>query len=248
MVVISGFLIFFLIIVLIFVLSGIKQIMEYERAVKFTLGRFSGLVTPGLNVIVPIFQSIQRVDIRIKTVDVPKQDCITKDNVSVNVDAVAYYYVFDVKKAILDIEDFYYAVSQLAQTTMRDVVGEVTLDELLAQRDDISNKIRTIIDKASDAWGIKVERVELKHIELPQDMQRVMAREAEAEREKRGIIIKSEGEVIAAQNLSKAAATLGKNAGAMQLRTLQTINDISSDPAQKFIFFPAELTDILKRK
>ena len=236
------------VIIVVFILAGIKVIYEYERGIKFTLGRFSGLIGPGLNIIIPIFQSLQKVDVRVKTVDVPKQDCITKDNVSVNVDAVSYYYVFDVKKSILDVEDFYYAISQLSQTTMRDVVGEVTLDELLANRDAISNKIRTIIDKASDPWGLKVERVELKHIELPENMKRIMAREAEAEREKRGIIIKSEGEVIAAQNLSKAAKTLGINRGAMQLRTLQTINDIASDPSQKFIFFPAELTDFFKKK
>ncbi|MEC8339354.1 MAG: SPFH domain-containing protein, partial [Nanoarchaeota archaeon] len=186
-------------IIVIFILSGLKQIMEYERGLKFTLGRYSGDMTPGLNIVIPIFQSYERVDIRVKTVDVPKQDCITKDNVSVNVDAVTYYYVYDVKKSILDVEDFYYAISQLSQTTMRDVVGEVTLDELLANRDAISQKIKKIIDAGSDQWGIKVERVELKHVELPSGMQRMMAREAEAEREKRGIIIKSEGEVTAAQ-------------------------------------------------
>lgn len=241
------FVIIIFVVLVLFILSGIKQVYEYERGIKFTLGRFSSTMGPGLNIVVPIFQSYEKVDIRVKTVDVPKQDCITKDNVSVNVDAVSYYYVFDVKKSILDVEDFYYAVSQLAQTTMRDVIGEVTLDELLASRDQISLKIKNIIDAASDPWGLKVERVELKHIELPANMQRMMAREAEAEREKRGVIIKSEGEVIASNNLAKAALTLGKVPGAMQLRTLQTINDISSDPSQKFIFFPAELTEFFKR-
>lgn len=242
----EGFIIFAIVIIVLFILSGIKQIMEYERGLKFTLGRYSGDMTPGLNIVVPIFQSYHRVDIRVKTVDVPKQDCITKDNVSMNVDAVTYYYVSDVKKSILDVEDFYYAISQLSQTTMRDVVGEVTLDELLANRDSISEKIKTIIDKASDAWGLKVERVELKHIELPQDMQRIMAREAEAEREKRGIIIKSEGEVTASKNLAQAAMVLAKYPGAMQLRTLQTINDISSDPSAKFIFYPTEFGKLFK--
>jgi regulator of protease activity HflC (stomatin/prohibitin superfamily) len=237
----------FIFFVVIFVLSGIKQIMEYERGVKFTLGRYSSDMGPGLNIVVPILQSYERVDIRVKTVDVPKQDCITKDNVSVNVDAVAYYYVFDVKKAILDVEDFFYATSQLSQTTMRDVVGEVSLDELLANRDAISTKIKKIIDAGSDQWGIKVERVELKHVELPTSMQRMMAREAEAEREKRGIIIKSEGEVVASQNLAKASMVLSKYRGAMQLRNLQTINDISSDPSTKFIFFPMELGEIFKK-
>lgn len=243
-----GFIIFLVVAILIFILAGIRVIMEYERGVRFTLGRFTGLVGPGLNIIIPIFQTLQKVDIRIKTVDVPKQDCITKDNVSVNVDAVAYYYVFDVKKAILDVESYFYAISQLAQTTMRDVVGEVTLDELLANRDAISNKIRSIIDKASDPWGLKVDRVELKHIELPEDMKRIMAREAEAEREKRGIIIKSQGEIEAAENLSQAAVIMAKNPGAMTLRTLQTLNDISPDPSQKFIFFPTEFMEMFKGK
>ena len=243
----EGIFIFVIVIVVLFILSGIKIIFEYERGIKFTLGRFSSIMSPGLNVIIPIFQSYERVDIRVKTVDVPKQDCITKDNVSVNVDAVTYYYVFDVKKSILDVEDFYYAISQLSQTTMRDVVGEVTLDQLLANRDSISDKIRTIIDKASDSWGLRVDRVELKHIELPEDMKRIMAREAEAERERRGIIIKSEGEVQASQNLAKAASVLNKHPGAMQLRTLQTINDISSDASQKFIFLPSDLGGLFKR-
>lgn len=243
----EAFIVISVIILVIFVLSGIKQIMEYERGLKFTLGRYAADLGPGLNVIIPIFQSYERVDIRVKTIDVPKQDCITKDNVSVNVDAVTYYYVYDVKKSILDVEDFYYAISQLSQTTMRDVVGEVTLDELLANREAISNKIKNIIDKASDAWGLKVDRVELKHIELPEDMKRIMAREAEAEREKRGMIIKSEGEIITSQNLAKAASVMGKHPGSMQLRTLQTINDISSDPSEKFIFFPTEFVDMFKK-
>lgn len=244
---INTIIIFIVIIILLFVVSGIKVIYEYERGLRFTMGRYSGDMTPGLNVVVPIFQSYERVDIRVKTVDVPKQDCITKDNVSVNVDAVTYYYVFDVKKSILDVEDFYYAMSQLSQTTMRDVVGEVTLDELLANRDSISNRIREIIDKASDDWGLRVERVELKHIELPTDMKRIMAREAEAEREKRGIIIKSQGEIEASKNLAQAASLMAKTPGAMQLRTLQTINDISSDPSQKFVFFPMELGNMFKK-
>lgn len=240
-------LIFTVIIAFFFILLGIRIIMQYEIGLKFTLGRFTGMMNPGINLVVPIFQSSQKVDVRVKTIDIPKQDCITRDNVSVNVDAVTYYYVFDVKKAILDVEDFYYAISQLSQTTMRDVVGEVSLDELLANRDAISDKIRNIIDKASDAWGLKVDRVELKHIELPEDMKRIMAREAEAEREKRGMIIKAEGEVVAAQNLSKAAKTLA-GSGAMQLRALQTINDIAADPSQKFIFFPVELMNIVNKK
>ena len=236
------------IILFIFIMAGIKQVMQYEQGIKFTLGKFSGDVSPGLNIVVPIFQSYQKVDTRVKTVDIPKQDCITRDNVSVNVDAVTYYKVFDVKKAILDVEDFYYAISQLSQTTMRDVVGEVSLDELLTKRDQISDKIQTIIDRASDEWGLKVERVELKHIELPNDMKRIMAREAEAEREKRGTIIKSQGEIEAAKNLSYAAKLMAQAPGAMQLRTLQTINDIAPEASQKLIFFPTDLGNIFGKK
>jgi len=221
--------------------------MEYERGLKFTLGRYSGSMTPGLNIVIPILQSYQKVDIRIKTVDVPKQDCITKDNVSITVDAVAYYYVFDVKKSILDVEDFYYAMTQLSQTTMRNVVGEVTLDQLLTGRDRIALRIKEIIDKASDAWGLKVDKVELKRIDLPDNMKRTMAREAEAEREKRGVIIKSEGEIVASKNLAQAAAIMSKYPGTMQLRTLSTITDIAKDPSQKFIFFPTDFGSMFKK-
>ena len=243
----AEFLIIIGILVLVFILSGIKVIYEYEQGLRFTLGKYTGIMNPGLNIVIPIFQTYQKVDVRVKTIDVPKQDCITRDNVSVNVDAVTYYFVESVEKSILNVEDFYYAMSQLSQTTMRDVVGEVTLDELLAKRDQISDKIKLIIDKASDAWGLRVERVELKHVELPSDMKRIMAREAEAEREKRGVIIKSAGEVIAAKNLAAAAALMAKTPGAMQLRTLQTINDISADPSQKFIFFPTEFMSMMKK-
>ncbi len=243
----AEFLIIIGVLVLVFILSGIKVIYEYEQGLRFTLGKYTGLMQPGLNIVIPVFQTYQKVDTRVKTIDVPKQDCITRDNVSVNVDAVTYYYVENVEKSILNVEDFYYAMSQLSQTTMRDVVGEVSLDELLAKRDQISDKIKNIIDKASDSWGLKVERVELKHVELPSDMKRIMAREAEAEREKRGIIIKSSGEVEAAKNLSAAAALMAKSPGAMQLRTLQTLNDISADPSQKFIFFPTEFMSMMKK-
>ena len=234
--------------ILVYILSGIRVIYQYEKAIVFTFGKFSYKLNPGLKVVFPIIQTYEKVDTRVKTIDVPKQDCITKDNVSVNVDAVAYYFVFDIEKAILNVEDYFYAMDQLAQTTMRDIVGEVSLDELLTKRDEISNKIKSIIDKASDPWGIKVDRVELKHVELPQDMKRIMAREAEAEREKRGIIIKSEGEVVAAKNLAKAAEIIGKSKGGLQLRTLQTINDIAPESSQKFMFFPIEMMDFFKAK
>ena len=224
--------IFFLFIVLI----SIRQVNQYERGIKFLLGKYLKTVEPGWCIVWPIFQSMHKVDIRVKAVDVPDQDAITKDNVSVNVNAVLYYKVIAADKAFLEVEDFFYAVSQLAQTTMRDVVGSVSLDELLANRDQVSDKIQQIVDQATDPWGIKVSSVDLKHIELPKEMQRTIAKQAEAEREKRAVIIKAEGEVAAAENMAKAAQTLASSTGALHLRTLQSINDISSDASNTIVF------------
>jgi regulator of protease activity HflC (stomatin/prohibitin superfamily) len=218
------------------VLSGLKVVKEYERGVKFTLGKFSGIMSPGLRLVIPVLQTWQRVDIRVKAIDVPDQDAITKDNVSLKVNAVLYYKVSESKKAIIEVEHFGYAVSQLAQTTMRDVVGEVTLDELLSKRDAVSKRIREIVDKATDPWGIKVDSVELKHVELPEQLKRTIGKEAEAEREKRAVIIKAGGEVIAATNMAKAAKTLASAPGALHLRTLQAINDMSSDKSNTVVF------------
>jgi regulator of protease activity HflC (stomatin/prohibitin superfamily) len=217
-------------------IASIKQINEYERGVKFQLGKYISIMEPGWRIVIPIFQTYQKVDIRVKAVDVPDQDAITKDNVSVNVNAVLYYKVANAESAIIKVEYFDYAVSQLAQTTMRDVVGEVTLDELLSKRDTISDRIQEIVDRATDPWGIKIVSVDLKHIELPEDMKRVIAKQAEAEREKRAVIIKAEGEVIAADNMSKAAGILARSNGALHLRTLQSINDLSSDQSNTVIF------------
>ncbi len=225
-------------------LSSVRQINEYERGIKFTKGKFSSIMKPGWNLVLPIFQSFKKVDIRTKAVDVPEQDAITKDNVSVRINAVIYYKIFDASKAILAVENFYYAVSQLAQTTMRNAVGEVELDELLSEREVISKKICEIIDKATDPWGIKVENVELKDVALPEEMKRVIARVAEAEREKRAVITKAEGEVEASENLKIAADNMAKNPVAVHLRTLETINDLSSDQSNTVIF--ALPLDILK--
>lgn len=233
-----------IVVVIAIVLISIKQIDEYERGIKFSFGKFSKIMNPGWNIVLPIFQSFKKVDIRTKAVDVPEQDAITKDNVSVRINAVIYYKVFDASKAILAVENFYYAVSQLAQTTMRNAVGEVNLDELLSERETISNKICEIIDKATDPWGIKVENVELKDVALPEEMKRVIARVAEAEREKRAVITKAEGEVEASNNLAKAADTMSKNPISVHLRTLETINDLSSDQSNTVIF--ALPIDILK--
>ena len=214
----------------------IKQINQYERGVKFTMGRYQGIMQPGWRIVIPVFQTYQKVDMRVKAIDVPDQDAITRDNVSIKVNAVLYYKVVEAKLAIIEVEHYNYAVSQLAQTTMRDVVGEVELDELLIKRDEISKRIQSIVDEATDPWGVKVVAVELKHVELPEEMKRVIAKQAEAEREKRAVIIKAQGEVIAADNMSKAARILASANGALHLRTLQSINDLSSDQSNTVIF------------
>jgi len=232
-----------LIILIIFIiLISIKQINEYERGVLFGLGKFKKVLNPGWNLVFPIFQSFKKVDIRTKVADVPEQDAITKDNVSIRINAVIYYKIFDAAKSIIAVENFHFAVSQLAQTTMRNAVGSVSLDELLSERDKISAEICKIIDDATDPWGIKVENVELKDIKLPQEMERVIAKNAEAEREKKAVITKSQGEVEAAKNLSEAAEIMATTPGAMHLRTLSTLNDISSDQSNTIIFaLPVEV-------
>lgn len=218
------------------ILVSIKQINQYQRGIKFTLGKYSGMMQPGWRIVLPIVQSYQKVDIRTKAVDVPDQEAITKDNVSTRISAVIYYKVTDASKAVLEVEDFFFAVHQLAQTTMRNVVGEVELNELLANRDKIAQRIRDIVAETTGSWGLEVASVELKDIILPEDMKRTMAKQAEAEREKKATIINSEGEVIAAQNLSKAAETMSKSPGALHLRTLNSINDISSDQSNTVVF------------
>ncbi len=232
--------------VVIFVMF-IKQIDQYERGILFTLGRYSKTLDPGWRIVIPVFQSLRKVDIRVKAVDVPSQEAITKDNISVQVNAVIYYKVKHAEKAILEVENFYYATAQLAQTTMRNAVGEVTLDELLKNRDDIAKRIQNIVDTATDPWGIEVQSVELKDVILPQDLKRTMAKEAEAERERRAVIIKAEGEVMAAENMTKAAKMLGEAPGALHLRTLQSINDLSSDQSNTTIWMvPIEGLEALK--
>lgn len=229
-------------IILFIILISIRQINQYQRGVMFTLGKYTGTKAPGWRIVLPIFQMMKKVDIRVKAVDVPEQEAITKDNISVKINAVIYYKVSDAAKAVIEVEDFRYAVSQLAQTTMRNAAGEVTLDELLSNREGISRKIQTIVDVASDPWGIKVDNVELKDIILPEDMKRTIAKQAEAEREKRAVIIKAEGEVIAAENMAKAANILSSGPGALHLRTLQTLSDLSSDQSNTVVFaMPLEI-------
>jgi len=237
-----------IIVILLFIILGLKIVKEYQRGVKFTLGKYAGIMNPGLRLVIPVIQSWQRVDIRIKTIDVPDQDAITKDNVSLKVNAVLYYKVTDAKRAIIEVERYNYAVSQLSQTTMRDVVGEVSLDELLSKRDSVSTRIRQIVDKATDAWGIKVDSVELKHVELPEQLKRTIGKEAEAEREKRAVIIKALGEVTAASNMAKAGKILSTAEGALHLRTLQTLNDLSSDKSNTIVLgIPLELLRAIEK-
>lgn len=233
---------FFIIILIFLAIVFLRQVNQYEKGVILTMGRYTKTKNPGWRLVVPIFQRMMKVDMRVKAVDVPNQKAITKDNISVDVNAVIYYKVVNAENAVLQVENFFHAMSQLAQTTMRNVVGEVELDELLANRDKISERIRSIVDRASDEWGIKVDNVELKDVALPPDMERTIAKQAEAERERRAVIIKAEGEVAAAENMAKAAQTLSGQTGALHLRTLQSLNDLSSDQSNTVIFaIPLEI-------
>lgn len=239
--------IFLIVATIVFVLSGIKVINQYERGVILTLGKFTGIREPGLRIVVPVFQQLTRVDIRSTPIDVPKQEIITKDNVTVGVDAVVYLRVIDSAKATLETTNYIYATSQFAQAALRDVTGNVDLDDLLAKREEISQQIKTIVDGETDKWGIDVENVKIQNIELPQDMKRAMAKQAEAERERRSNIINADGEKQAAQTLAEAAQILSTTPGAINLRTLNTIERISTEPSQKtMMLFPVELIDALR--
>lgn len=226
----------FLPVIAVLILTSIRQINQYERGIKFSFGKFTSIMEPGWRIVWPIIQGYQKVDIRTKAVDVPDQNAITRDNVTVKVNAVIYYKVSDAGKAILEVENFQFAISQYAQTTMRNIVGEVTLDELLSSRDKIAERIREIVDQETDAWGLKVQNVELKDVSLPVDMERTIGKQAEAEREKRAVIINSEGELAASENLARAAAMLSATPGALHLRTLQSINDMSSDASNTVVY------------
>lgn len=241
----EGFTFFLIVAAVIFVLSGIKVINQYERGVVLTLGRFTGIRQPGLRIIIPIFQKLLRVDVRSTPIDVPKQEIITKDNVTVGVDAVVYLRVIEASKAMLETTNYVYATSQFAQAALRDVTGNVDLDDLLSKREEISQQIKEIVDRQTDQWGIDVENVKIQNIELPQDMKRAMAKQAEAERERRGVVITAEGEKQAAQAVADAAAMLNKIPGGINIRTLQTLEKISAEPSQKtLVILPSELTNL----
>lgn len=245
----EGIIVWIIIILVIVLLGSIKEIKEYQRGIKFNTGKFHKIVEPGWRIVWPIFQKMTIVDVRTKTVDVPEQEVITRDNVSVKINAVLYYSIFDAAKSVIAIENVYYAVGNIAQTTMRNVIGTATLDELLQDREKISKEICLIVDELTDPWGVKVENVELKDISLPGEMKRVIAKAAEAEREKAAVITKAQGEVEASKNLAEAARTLSASKGALHLRTLSTLNDISSDQSNTIVFtLPMELLEMFSNK
>jgi regulator of protease activity HflC (stomatin/prohibitin superfamily) len=227
---------------------SIRILREYDRGVVFTLGRFTSVKGPGLIILIPGIQQMVRVDLRTIVLDVPTQDVISHDNVSVHVNAVVYFRVIDPEKAIIQVEQFYDATSQLAQTTLRSVLGQHELDEMLAERDKLNADIQQILDKQTDAWGIKISNVEIKHIDLDENMTRAIAKQAEAERERRAKVIHAQGELQASQTLLEAADVLGKNPLGIQLRYLQTLSDISGEKTNSIVFpFPVEIMDLLKK-
>ena len=243
----SVFIVFLLFAAIIFVLSGIKVINQYERGVILTLGKFTGTKEPGLRIVVPIFQQIRKIDMRSTPIDVARQEIITRDNVTLNIDAVVYFRVVDAPKAFLETVNYTYATSQFAQAALRDVTGQVDMDDLLGKRQEISLQIQEIVDGETSKWGIDIENVKIQNIELSQDMKRAMAKQAEAERERRANLINADGEKLAAKTLAEAAAMLSGTPGALNLRTLNTLERISTEPSQKTMFlFPVELVDALR--
>ena len=240
----GGYWLYFLVFVLV---ASLKVVKQYERGVKFTLGKFSGVIQPGLRLVIPLLQTWERVDIRIKTVDIPSQEAVSKDNVSLKVNAVVYYKVLDVQKAIIEVEVFHFAVSQLAQTTMRNIVGEFELDEILQKREEISKKLQAIVDQDTDPWGIKVEKIEIKDITLPENMKRAMAHQAESERDRRARIILATGEKQASTLLAEAAKQIGKEPAAIQLRLFQTVSDIAAEKNSTIVMpIPTEFIEYVK--
>lgn len=240
-----GFLVFLIIVVVLFILAGIKVVNQYERGVVLTLGKFTGIREPGLRIVIPIFQTIRKVDVRSTPIDIPKQEVITRDNVTVGVEAVVYFRVIDAQKAVLETVNYAYATSQFAQAALRDVAGNAELDDLLSQREKMSSQIKEIVDSETVKWGIDVENVKLQNIELPQDMKRAMAKQAEAEREKRAKIIAAEGEALSAQKLGEAADVIAAHPIALQLRNLQVLNEIAVEK-NSTIVFPSQFLDTIK--
>jgi len=238
-----------IILVIIFlVLPGIKLLYQYERGVVFTLGRYANTRDPGLTFIVPFFQSMRKVDMRIKTAEIPRQEVMTKDNIPILVNAVVYFKVISPEDVIIKIEDHVYAVRQYTQAALRDVLGNSEMDFVLTEREQIAESIKEIVDAETTGWGVDVEAIKIQEIELPAEMKRAMAKQAEAERERRAMIIASQGELSASENLRQAAETLASGPGAIQLRTLQTIRDIAADPSEKIVLFiPSDLGSVVQK-
>ncbi len=245
---VAGLTISIIIFLVLIIISGLRLLYQYERGVVFTLGKFSHIKEPGLNWIVPVFQTMRKVDIRIKTADVPRQEVITKDNIPLLANTVVYFKVEKPADAIIKIEDYEFAVKQYTQAALRDVVGNAELDFVLTEREKIAESIKKIVDDETGGWGINIESIKIQEVELPAEMKRAMAKQAEAEREKRAVIIAAEGEIKASENLRKAAENLSKSPAAVHLRTLQTIRDIAADPSEKIVLFlPSDISDIVKK-
>ncbi|WP_205684936.1 slipin family protein [Poseidonibacter lekithochrous] len=235
--------------ILVLLVLSVRILREYERAVVFTLGRFTGVKGPGLIIIIPLIQQTVRIDLRTIVLDVPTQDVISHDNVSVHVNAVVYFRVIDPQKAVIQVENFHMATSQLAQTTLRSVLGGHELDEMLSERERLNSDIQDILDKQTDIWGIKISNVEIKHIDLDESMIRAIAKQAEAERERRAKVINAKGELEASKNILAAAEVISQNPQAIQLRYLQTLSDISNDKTNTVVFpFPTELSSLIGKE
>ncbi|MHA1591051.1 MAG: SPFH domain-containing protein [Candidatus Heimdallarchaeaceae archaeon] len=240
-----GIVVFFL---FIWLISGIKVMLEYERLVVFRLGKYTRTIGPGLVYIIPIIETAKKVDLRIITQDIPRQELMTRDNIPVLANTVVYFKVERPEDAVIKIENYIYAVRQYTQAALRDTMGTLELDQVLTERDQIAIDIQKSVDRETNEWGIDIKAIKIQEIELPAEMKRAFAKQAEAERGKRAAIIQSEGELKASQNLANAAKNLSKERGALQLRTLQTIRDIAQDPSEKIvIFMPSEITDIVEK-
>lgn len=238
----------FLIILVVYFFAGLRVMDQYEKGVVFTLGRFTGIREPGLRYVFPIFQRMIRVDMRVRTLDIEKQQVMTKDNVPIDVNGVVFFKVIKANDAIIKVQDYEYAISQYAQTALRDVIGGMTLDTLLAERQHVGDEIRKIVDKETDQWGLDVQVIKLQDVEVPDDLKRIMSRQAAAEREKRANIIKSEGDRDAAKNLAAAAETMAKSKGAMQLRTLQTLDGLGPTASNTVVMaLPVEVMEFFAK-
>ena len=242
------FLILFFIIFFFVVLPGFCIIMQFEKGVVFTLGRYTKTLGPGLRWTIPLIQTVQKIDLRIETVDIPKQEVITKDNIPVNINAAVYFQVKSPENAVIKIADYVFAVIQLTQSALKDIVGNNDLDTILSERKRLGEEIKSIVDEATDKWGIDIDSIVIQEIELPEDMKRAMAKQAEAERNRRAMVIAAAGEVESSKKMLEAAKTLEKSPVTLQLKTLQTIKDISTSSSQKVVLFPIELVDFLKKK